>query len=53
VRRGELDCRIGNCLCYLAATALNAIIKGDHEQRLRRIEEALAAVEAVKKEKKR
>ena len=48
VRRGQVDCKVGNCLAYIAATALKAIQQGDVEQRLARIEERLAAVSAVK-----
>jgi hypothetical protein len=43
VRRGDLDCRLGNCLCYIAATALKALQQGDLEQRLSAIEAQLAA----------
>jgi hypothetical protein len=43
VRRGQLDCKVGNCLTYIAATALKAIQQGDLERRLAEIEAQLAA----------
>jgi hypothetical protein len=49
VRRGELDCRVGNCLAYIAATALRAIVEGDLERRLAEVEALLAKL----KEKQR
>ncbi len=48
VRRGELDCRVGNCLAYIAATALRSIQQGDIEARLKAIEEELAAAREAK-----
>jgi hypothetical protein len=52
VRRGQLDCKVGNCLTYIAATALKAIQQGDLEQRMARLEEQLAALNSVKGEKR-
>jgi hypothetical protein len=43
VRRGEVDCKVGNCLTYIAATALKALQQGDLEARLAAVEAQLAA----------
>ncbi len=43
VRRGEVDCRVGNCLCYIAATALKALAQGDIEERLKLLEQQFDA----------
>jgi hypothetical protein len=42
IRRGQLDTKVGNCLCYLAATALRCISEGDLERRLAEVEAQLA-----------
>jgi hypothetical protein len=47
--RGELDPKVCNATVYAVATLVNAILRGDHEERLRRVEQALAAVQAAKK----
>jgi hypothetical protein len=43
VRRGEVDYKVGNCLTYIAATALKALQQGDLEARLAAVEAQLAA----------
>jgi hypothetical protein len=48
VRRGEVDCKVGNCLAYIAATAMKAIQQSDLETRMARIEERLSAMNTVK-----
>ena len=51
--RGVMDPRVTNATVYALSTLVNALLKGDHEERLRRVEEALAAVDALKKGRKR
>jgi hypothetical protein len=34
VRRGEVDCRVGNCLAYIAATALRALLPDETAREL-------------------
>jgi hypothetical protein len=46
VRRGELDCRLGNCLTYIAATALRAIQPDDTA---RQVAELKAQVEEIRR----
>ena len=41
LRRGQLDPRIANALGYLAGTLLNALQKGELEERLSKIEAML------------
>jgi hypothetical protein len=41
-RRGELDCKVSNCLGYLASVALRALSEGETEKRLEALEEQLA-----------
>jgi hypothetical protein len=50
--KGLLEPKVSNATVYALSTLVNAILKGDHEERLRRVEQALAAVEAVKKGKR-
>jgi hypothetical protein len=40
-RRGELDCKVSNCLGYLASVALRALSEGETERRLEALEEQL------------
>jgi hypothetical protein len=45
VRRGELDCKVGNCLAYIAATALRALMP---DEIARQVEELRQQVDELR-----
>jgi hypothetical protein len=40
-RRGEIDCKVANCLSYISATAARVLSDNETETRLKRLEEEL------------
>ena len=47
VRRGELDCRLGNCLTYIAATALRAVQPDDVARQVAELRRELEALKGT------
>jgi hypothetical protein len=45
VRRGTLDCKVANCLAYIASVGLRALQDGELEKRIAALEERLAAAQ--------